>query len=265
MCVAHFVSTWFRLGESAEGRMPLLRAVEYNVILELAGGALRCASPDFPGLMVTGHLRDLFQAEFAGAGTVDLRGTASRTWADAPKPIRVETGGFHSYAAAHPITLAYQRTGEAAPLRLSDVVSARAAPPSYGESGMSRVLTIPLAINATQICTIALLRGGPDFTARDLELATRLRPILSGIYDLAGRLDRVPPNPRGTCAGVRITDRELAVLNLTADGLKATAIGRRLGISPRTVSKHIENIYVKLGTHDRVTAIKRAQDLGLLG
>lgn len=61
-----------------------------------------------------------------------------------------------------------------------------------------------------------------------------------------------------------ITDRELAVLDLMADGLIATAIARQLGISPRTVSKHIENIYRKLGTHDRTTAVLRGQAMGFL-
>ena len=63
---------------------------------------------------------------------------------------------------------------------------------------------------------------------------------------------------------VPITDREQAVLDLMADGLIATAIGRRLGISPRTVSKHIENIYRKLGTHDRTTTVLRGQAMGFL-
>ena len=63
---------------------------------------------------------------------------------------------------------------------------------------------------------------------------------------------------------VSITDRERAVLDLMADGLIATAIARQLGISPRTVSKHIENIYRKLGTHDRTTTVLRGQALGFL-
>ena len=61
-----------------------------------------------------------------------------------------------------------------------------------------------------------------------------------------------------------VTDRELAVLSLMANGLIATAIARRLGISPRTVSKHIENIYRKLGAHDRTTAVLRSQAMGVL-
>lgn len=63
---------------------------------------------------------------------------------------------------------------------------------------------------------------------------------------------------------VPVTDRELAVLDLMADGLIAAAIARRLGISPRTVSKHIENIYRKLGAHDRTTAVLRSQAMGFL-
>ena len=63
---------------------------------------------------------------------------------------------------------------------------------------------------------------------------------------------------------IPVTDRELAVLDLMADGLIATAIARRLSISPRTVSKHIENIYRKLGTHDRTTAVLRSQAMGFL-
>jgi DNA-binding NarL/FixJ family response regulator len=63
---------------------------------------------------------------------------------------------------------------------------------------------------------------------------------------------------------VAVTDREQAVLGLMADGLIAAAIARRLGISPRTVSKHIENIYRKLGAHDRTTAVLRSQAMGFL-
>src|SRR3954454_5643251 len=50
----------------------------------------------------------------------------------------------------------------------------------------------------------------------------------------------------------RLTGRELAVLGLLGDGLTAAVIGRRLGISTRTVHKHLEHVYSKLGTGDRL-------------
>jgi DNA-binding CsgD family transcriptional regulator len=65
-------------------------------------------------------------------------------------------------------------------------------------------------------------------------------------------------------AGVQLTDRELAVLDLAADGLITAAIARRLGISPRTVGKHLEQAYRKLGANDRVSAVLRAHSLGLV-
>ena len=62
----------------------------------------------------------------------------------------------------------------------------------------------------------------------------------------------------------RLTGRELEVLGWLGDGLTATAIGRRLGISTRTVHKHLEHVYSKLGTEDRLTTVLRAQRSGLL-
>jgi DNA-binding NarL/FixJ family response regulator len=129
---------------------------------------------------------------------------------------------------------------------------------------MSRVLAIPLAIGPRYVSTIAVLRGGADFTTRDLELAGYLQPFLGGIYALRDRLSRQTASRPAADAGASITDRELAVLDLMADGLIAVAIARQLGISSRTVSKHIENIYRKLGTHDRTSAVLRGQALRLL-
>ncbi|MEE1748402.1 helix-turn-helix transcriptional regulator [Streptomyces sp. JV184] len=61
-----------------------------------------------------------------------------------------------------------------------------------------------------------------------------------------------------------LTPRETTVLLLLADALTTTAIGRRLGISARTVNKHIERIYRKLGTRDRLSTVHSARLSGLL-
>ncbi len=55
------------------------------------------------------------------------------------------------------------------------------------------------------------------------------------------------------------------MLELLAAGLTATAIGHACRISPRTVRKHLQNIYAKLGCHDRLMAVRRATELGLPG
>lgn len=51
---------------------------------------------------------------------------------------------------------------------------------------------------------------------------------------------------------------------LLTEGPTAEALGRRLGISPRIAGKHLENIYRKLEVCDRLMAVRRAYELGLL-
>lgn len=63
---------------------------------------------------------------------------------------------------------------------------------------------------------------------------------------------------------LNITDRERQVLELLARGLLATSIASRLNLSPRTVHKHLGNIYRKLGVHDRLVAVGVARANGLL-
>ena len=63
---------------------------------------------------------------------------------------------------------------------------------------------------------------------------------------------------------VGLTPRELSVLALLAEGLTAASIGRRLMITERTVHKHLQHSYAKLGVADRLGAVLRAQHIGLL-
>lgn len=61
-----------------------------------------------------------------------------------------------------------------------------------------------------------------------------------------------------------LTSRELEVLELLSQGLLATSIASRLSLSPRTVHKHLGNIYDKLGVHDRLVAVSLARGRGLV-
>ena len=60
-----------------------------------------------------------------------------------------------------------------------------------------------------------------------------------------------------------LTTRELAVLQLVAEGLSNPDIGRRLVISTHTVHRHVSNIMRKLAASSRAAAVARAAQLGL--
>jgi LuxR family maltose regulon positive regulatory protein len=61
-----------------------------------------------------------------------------------------------------------------------------------------------------------------------------------------------------------LSDRELEVLQLIADGLTNREIAARLFLSVNTVKVHSRNVYGKLGAHNRTEAVARAQALGIL-
>jgi LuxR family maltose regulon positive regulatory protein len=61
-----------------------------------------------------------------------------------------------------------------------------------------------------------------------------------------------------------LSQREQEVLQLVAEGLTNQQIATRLVISIRTVKKHVENIYSKLGVENRTRAVARARAMGLL-
>jgi LuxR family maltose regulon positive regulatory protein len=61
-----------------------------------------------------------------------------------------------------------------------------------------------------------------------------------------------------------LSEREIEVLQLIAEGLTNREIATRLSLSVNTVKVHSRNIYGKLGAHNRTEAAARAQALGIL-
>jgi DNA-binding CsgD family transcriptional regulator len=63
---------------------------------------------------------------------------------------------------------------------------------------------------------------------------------------------------------VRLTPRELEVLNWTREGKSAWAVGQILSMSEATVNFHLRNVMGKLGVSNKHVALLRAAALGLI-
>jgi LuxR family maltose regulon positive regulatory protein len=74
------------------------------------------------------------------------------------------------------------------------------------------------------------------------------------------------PSPRADLVALAepLSDRELEVLGLIAEGLSNRDIAERLYISLSTVKSHTASIYGKLGVHSRTEAVARAHAWGIL-
>lgn len=72
------------------------------------------------------------------------------------------------------------------------------------------------------------------------------------------KLLRNPPNFEQPKEEISLTAREIEILEQTSKGLNYNQIGENLFISPKTVRKHIENIYAKLQVHNKMEAVQKA-------
>ncbi|WP_253258372.1 LuxR C-terminal-related transcriptional regulator [Pseudonocardia sp. N23] len=136
-------------------------------------------------------------------------------------------------------------------------------------AGTGRALAVPLRLREGRLDAWLLTRDDPGFGPDEVEHAALLAPgllrLLAGETDTGPALEPVVRAVRTVRPPEQtLTRREGQVLGLVALGLTADAIGRRLGISGRTVHKHLEHAYGKLGCADRLSAVLRARELGLV-
>ena len=167
----------------------------------------------------------------------------------------------------HPLVRWFAASGDLSPTTLGRVPRRLHTPLTRGmirdylsPVGIDQQLSIPYSFGRSHYRAFVLARSDRDFTDQELQTALQLQPLLQ-------LLDRQYRALRG-CTNVDapggLTCRELAVLRLLADGLTASSIGGRLALSPRTVHRHLDHVYRKLGVTDRVRAVLIASEAGLL-
>ncbi len=94
--------------------------------------------------------------------------------------------------------------------------------------------------------------GDGDAAELEFDAARRAFAALGAVPDL-GRLDRLAGEAAAEQPG-GLTEREIEVLRVLATGRTNRAIAAGLGISERTVDRHVSNIYTKLDVNTRAAA-----------
>jgi DNA-binding NarL/FixJ family response regulator len=122
----------------------------------------------------------------------------------------------------------------------------------------------------------ALRAGASGFLLKDVpadQLVEGIRLVASGEALLAPSVTRrliseftraVPANAEPPGSLEELTPREVEVLKLIARGLSNAEIAEELVVSSTTVKTHVARILQKLGLRDRVQAVVRAYETGLV-
>lgn len=123
----------------------------------------------------------------------------------------------------------------------------------------------------------ALRRGARGYLLKDVtveQLSGAVHALAEGgtliapsITDRLVRAIRSGPPPAGSAASViePLTNRELEVLRLVAEGYSNRQIAGLVHLAEGTVKNHLSSILIKLGARDRTNAVLRAIREGILG
>lgn len=203
-------------------------------------------------------LAGLFTSDLAVFAVAGAAGSGATIFPPNPAAIATLTSAWQELWEDGPLSRWLRTHLLWTPIRSSDIVDTtewNAFPSIFTDRGpVQYLLCLPvLKPSPTVLCAYFLARADQDFDFADMQLATRIQPVLIASHarylkDLTGN------NP--------LTSRESQVLQLMSTGLTAVTIGAHLGISSHTVRKHLQNAYESLGVHDRAAAITEMRNLG---
>ena len=100
--------------------------------------------------------------------------------------------------------------------------------------------------------------------AEDLDIGAVVERVLAGESVIDPRAAAALIDSRRTTVGTKLTRQELKVLRLVAEGLTNPEIGGRLYLSRHTVKEYLSHAMRKLEVSNRIEAVRKATELGLL-
>jgi DNA-binding CsgD family transcriptional regulator len=142
---------------------------------------------------------------------------------------------------------------------------ARSALPRLRAAGSAwRRLDAPYEVARVQVLIglACSALGDPETSAMELDGARKVFEQLGARPDIE-RLNVLLKRPYGRAPG-GLTVREVEVLRLVASGKTNRGIARELGLSEKTVARHVHNSLTKIGAPSRAAATAYAYENGLI-
>ncbi len=176
---------------------------------------------------------------------------------------------FGRLAGENPLVAHYTRTGDGQPLRFSDFLSRRRLhaltlyDELYRHLDVEHQIAFVLPSPPGEIVGIALNRHRHDFTDEEAAMLELLRRPLRACYrrllereQLIGMLNGTRDDQLTTQAlAMGLSERQSEIMHAVVGGASNAQVGVSLGISRRTVEKHLQNIYAQLEVTSRTQAL----------
>jgi DNA-binding CsgD family transcriptional regulator len=165
-----------------------------------------------------------------------------------------------------PLVRQHGRSPAALTLRINDVVPAQQFQRTplfndyYRSIRVDHAMAVPIHVDRNLLVSFVFNRSEHDFSDRERVCMELIRPHLGNFYRLTRALDSARSAPiehNASAPALRLSAREREVMHWLSGGKTDRDIGDILGISPRTVHKHLQRIYEKLGVETRTAAVMR--------
>jgi DNA-binding CsgD family transcriptional regulator len=172
---------------------------------------------------------------------------------------------FAAHVHEHPLVNHYRATGSGEPVMISDFLTQQRFHRLglYAEFFRGIPVEHQMAVSMPgpdqEVIGVAMNRARRDFSDEDRALLSVLRaPLIAALLRARRRQQAGQVFTAPACSGpADLTEREIQILRLVADGLTNASIAHALEASPRTVAKHLEHIYRKFGVSSRAAAVSR--------
>lgn len=232
--------------------MVRLRESDFRTGLELLG-AMQEASRDVASYAHAGveRLPRLVASEFTTLSLCHLASGRREVYGlPAGALSAADRAAFDRHFHEHPLVRFHGYERGAVTQRISDSVPFAQFRESalfneyYRRVRIDHAIALPIYVRDGLLVSFVLNRTRRDFTDRERALLDLLRPYLAKLY-------------QKTRTAPLLTARETQVLRWVAAGKSDAQVGAILGISARTVQKHLEHAYQKLGVENRTAAVSR--------
>ncbi len=237
-----------------------------HALIESSLGALHaigdgCVSgDDFARRGVQG-LPKLVASELTTLSVCNLESGHRAVVSDAPGALSArEVALFDRHFHEHPLVREHGRNPRAVTKRIEDLMPQAQFRASalyndyYRAIRIDHAMAVPIHVDRRLLVSFVFNRRGRGFAAEERDALELIRPHLGNLYRLCAALGKSGWAP---AQAWQLTPREQDVLKWLSAGKTDRDIGAILAISPRTVHKHLQRIYEKLGVETRTAAVAR--------